>query len=217
MPVGIIAHQVAMVEPYHLLGEEESLEQTVDVLPGKRLVSVGCQQALRGGEDGTLSVALDASALKYESLVVLHRRIKGTLVVELQVDGVVLLPGEFLAPSVKLEVEQMDRDDMRVASASRYHADRSVVARPCIIGVHLVEVYAVHLALREPFGEHSACTLHDGCNHKQLLVAGDDVGKFQISVGYLPEIGFPVCTTMWPGQHNGALRLPFCRKCEIAR
>ena len=53
---------------------------------------MGCQQALRGGEDGALSVALDASALEHESLVVLHRRIKGTLVVELQVDGVVLLP-----------------------------------------------------------------------------------------------------------------------------
>ena len=172
---------------------------------------------MRCGEYRTLAVAFNASAFEHEALVVLHRRIKGTLVVELQVDGIVLLPGKFLAPPVELEVEQMNRDDMRVSLATRYDADWSVVASPCIVGVYLVKVHAVHLSLRKSFGEHPLGTFHDRCNHKQLLVAGDDVGKLQISVGYLSEIRFPVCTTVWPGQHNGALRLPFCRKCEIAR
>ena len=117
MSVGIITHQITMVEPYHIPYMEEIPELAVDVLAGERLVAVRRQQALRCGEERTLAVALYASAFEHEALVVFQRRIEGSLIVELQIDGIVLFPVEFLAPSVELEVEQMDRDDVRIVSA----------------------------------------------------------------------------------------------------
>ena len=217
MSVGVITHQITMVEPYHISYMEEIPEQAVDVLAGERLVAVRRQQALRCSEERTLAVALYASAFEHEALVVLQCRIEGSLIVELQIDGIVLFPVEFLAPSVELEVEQMDRDDVRIVSAARNHADRSVVARPGIVGIHLVEVNAVHLSLRQLFGEHSLGAFQDRCHHQQVFVAGDDVCELQIRVGYLSQIRLPVRSAVWPREHDGALWFPFCGKCEIAR
>ena len=42
---------------------------------------MGGEKALGGGEDGALAVALDASSFEYESRVVLHGGIEGSLVV----------------------------------------------------------------------------------------------------------------------------------------
>lgn len=46
--------------------------------------------------------------------MVFQGSVEGTLVIELEVDGIVFLPCELLAPTIKLEIEQVDRDDERV-------------------------------------------------------------------------------------------------------
>ena len=66
MAVGIIAYQIAVIQPddFEL---EESLQQMVDAVVVERLVAVRRQQALRGGEECTLSVTLDAFLLRARS------------------------------------------------------------------------------------------------------------------------------------------------------
>lgn len=46
MSIGIIADEIAMVEPFHLACMEEILELSVDVILGERLVAVRGEEAL---------------------------------------------------------------------------------------------------------------------------------------------------------------------------
>ena len=114
MSIGIIADEIAMVEPYHLACMEEILELSVDVILGERLVAVRGEEALGCRENRAIAIALDASTLQDEARMVLQGCVEGSLVIELEVDGVVFLPSELLSPTIKLEVEQVDRDDERV-------------------------------------------------------------------------------------------------------
>ena len=79
--VGIIAYQIAVIQPDDSLELEESLQQMVDAVVVERLVAVRRQQALRGGEECTLSVTLDAASFEHEALVVLYIGIEGSLIV----------------------------------------------------------------------------------------------------------------------------------------
>lgn len=67
MAVGIIAYQIAMVQPYHLASLEEILELRLDILTSKRLVAMRSQQALGRSEDGTLAIALYAATFEHKA------------------------------------------------------------------------------------------------------------------------------------------------------
>ena len=114
MSIGIIADEIAMVEPFHLACMEEIFELSVDVILGERLVAVRGEEALGCRKNRSLAIALDASTFQDESRMVFQGSVEGTLVIELEVDGIVFLPCELLAPTIKLEIEQVDRDDERV-------------------------------------------------------------------------------------------------------
>ena len=100
-----------MIEPHNALGMEKVEQLFLNIHPGEWLVAVRRQQALAGGKDGSLSIALYATTFEDKTCMVLKGSLKGSLIVELQVDGIVLLPGKLLAPSVESEVEQMNRND----------------------------------------------------------------------------------------------------------
>ena len=110
MTVGVIADEVAVVEPYNAVSLEEILQKFLQMVAVERLVAVRSQEALRRGEDGTLAIALDAATFEYETLVVVDGAVlESSLVVEVERDGIVFLPSELLAPAVKLEVEERVR------------------------------------------------------------------------------------------------------------
>ena len=109
--IGVVANQIAMIEPHYALGMKKVEQLFLYIYPGERLVAVRRQQALACGKDGSLSIALYASTFEDKTCMVLEGSLKGSLIVELQVDGIVLLPGKLLAPSVESEVEQMNRND----------------------------------------------------------------------------------------------------------
>ena len=92
-----------------------------------------------------------------------------------------------------------------------------MVTCPGIIALYLVEMYTVHLLLIQMVFQQELDTSHVGCSYKQMLIAGNDVCQFQISLAYLWQVGLPIGARMWPCQHDGTLWLPFCWECEIAR
>ena len=134
----------------------------------------------------------------------------------MQGDGIILLPSELFAPAVELEVEDAVRHHPGVLLFAQHHREGAVVAHPGIIAFYLVEQHAAHLFGRELFLELVSGGRHIGCSHKQLLVARDDICQFEISICNFRQIRLPVGAGMWPGEHDGALWLPFGRECEIA-
>ena len=194
---------------------KEILELQLDVLLGEGLVAMGGQETLAGGEDGSLAVALDAAAFEYEAFVVLQCCVERPLVVQLKVDGIVLLPVEFLSPAIELEVEQMDGDDETVVLVLGNQRDGAMVASPCVVAVDFIELDAAHLSVGKSLCEHLPCAFYDGGDHKQTFKTGDGLCQLQIRVGDLPQVGFPVCVSMGPGEHDAALWFPFCGKHEV--
>lgn len=69
--VGIVANEVAVVEPHDALGTQSAFEFGLDFLAGERLVAIRCQEALRRRENRAVTVAFDAAALENEILMVL--------------------------------------------------------------------------------------------------------------------------------------------------
>ena len=73
--VGVVANEVAVVEPHDALGSQSAFEFRLDFLAGERLVAIWCQQALRRCENRAATVAFDAAALENEILMVLQVRV----------------------------------------------------------------------------------------------------------------------------------------------
>lgn len=110
MAVGVVANQIAMVEPDDVLRLEEILQEFFQLLTIERLVAMRRQEALGGGEDGALAVALDATAFEHKSLMVVDRTVlESSLIIQVLRDGIVFLPTELFSPSIKLEVEEGER------------------------------------------------------------------------------------------------------------
>ncbi len=219
MAVGVIADEMAMVYPDNALGMEEVGEQAFHHVAQRQvLVTVRSQEALAGGEDSALAIALDAAAFEDKALMVLHGCIlECTLIVELQVDGIVFLPGKLLSPSVELEVEQVVGDDIVVMFSLGDYRDRSMVACPCVVTVYFVEADTLHLSWRQPSGERSSGALQERSDNEQMLETRDSLGKLQIGLCYLKQIGMPIGVGVGPCEHDAALRFPLCRQYEIAR
>ena len=59
MPVGVVAYEVAVVEPQHTFGVQHFLQALLYLLFVHGLVAVWCKQALACSKDCTLAVALD--------------------------------------------------------------------------------------------------------------------------------------------------------------
>jgi hypothetical protein len=64
------------------------------------------QQTAGGSENSAFAVALDTSSLEYEVQMVFVNTLHQSFVKELFVNLIVQISGEFLTPSVELEVEE---------------------------------------------------------------------------------------------------------------
>ena len=106
MTVGVVAHQVAVIDPDDALSTKTGLQTLLNLQLRQRLIAVRGHEALGGGEDGATAVALDGTALKHEVQTVDILALYATLVVETTVDGVVEAGLELLTPAVETEVEQ---------------------------------------------------------------------------------------------------------------
>ena len=127
--IGVVACQIAVVEPEDALGVERGEQSLFNLLLGEGLVAVGRQEALAGGEDGAAAVALDAATLQDEVEVVLVSTLKNGLFIHVAADFVVERCLELLPPSVELEVEQRGF----FAIEKGYE---TVVASPGVVGGH---------------------------------------------------------------------------------
>ena len=74
--VGVVADEVAVVEPHDALSTEPAFQFGFKLLATQRLVTIRSQQALRGGENGAAAVALDAAALQNEILMAFELKVE---------------------------------------------------------------------------------------------------------------------------------------------
>lgn len=110
MAIGIIANETAVVEPYHTLGTEIFLEAGFNLGLREGLVAMRRHEAIGSGEDGTLAIALDRTALEDEVEVGLVLALYTTGIIEMTIDGIIQIGFELLTPTVELEIE---KDDVR--------------------------------------------------------------------------------------------------------
>ena len=77
--IGVVANQIAMIEPNYALGMKKVEQLFFYIHPGERLVAVRRQQTLACGKDGSLSIALYASTLEDKTCMVLKGSLKSSL------------------------------------------------------------------------------------------------------------------------------------------
>ena len=106
--IGVVAGQLPVVYPEDAVGAKPFLQPLFYLLPGQWLVAMGGHQTTGSGKDRSLAIALDRTALEDEVQMVFIMTMNHALVVEVLVDLVVELSLEFLAPTVKLEVEKAE-------------------------------------------------------------------------------------------------------------
>ena len=101
--VGVVAAEVAVVDPDDALGAEAFFQFFLYLLARAWLVAP--HLALGGGHDGSTSVALDGSSLEHEVGVLLQSMGEVAFFVEVEGDEVVVVGGELAAPAVELELQ----------------------------------------------------------------------------------------------------------------
>ena len=146
MSIGVIACQIAMVEPKHPLCVQDAEEAFLDVGLRKRLVAVRCQQALRGGEDSALSVALYASSFQHHVKVGLVVTVQDVLLVHVPADFVVERSFKLLSPSVETKVKER-------GTLVADEGDEPMVTSPGVVGGHLVQRDVLQGTLGQAFPE----------------------------------------------------------------
>ena len=140
--IGVVAHQIAVIDPHHASGAKPTAQLGVYLLAGEGLVAVRSQQTLAGGKLGAPAVALDAAALEHHVVMVFAAAVEQPLLAEVAGDGIVVLPAELLAPAVEAEVEQH-------GLVAAHEGDGAMVARPGVVGVAAGKDHAVHAGTAE--------------------------------------------------------------------
>lgn len=186
---------------------QPELELLLNVGLRQGLVAMGGKQALAGGEDGAVAVALYGAAFEYE---VVHVTVEAAseqlwLLEECGIDGVVELMLEFLSPSVEAEVEEQWWQVVTVVVFGGGHKGyEGVVACPGVVGgtVH----YGGVLQCGDFFGQVAV----GGNHYQQVFPGGYLASHLHIGVGNIAEDGCPVGADMWPCELHHALLFPFC-------
>lgn len=202
MPVGIIAREIAMIEPKYTFGTKKLVEGVFDIGQGHVRVSVWIGEAGAGGQDGAVPIAFDAAAFKDKVDMAQVGGAKNTMVPELAGDEVVEIGAELAAPSIELEVEQ----DRMVVFAD---GNGTEVASPRVVGGDGGKGDPVQAGLG--LVEEPACFVRgvgDEDDASMVAGVGNDGGEGFLDLG---EKGFPVCGFMGPGHEDAVLFLPFGR------
>ena len=97
-----------MLNPHNPVGKiEDRAQSAVNFCLGQRLVAVGSRLAVAREEDSALTVGVDGSSLKNEVGMILQGTVKDSGIIESDVDGIVEVGLELLAPPVELKVEHV--------------------------------------------------------------------------------------------------------------
>ena len=206
--VGVVACEVAVVEPEDASCVERLEQPGLDLFLCQRLVAVGCKQASACGQDGALSVALDAAAFQHEVEVVLIVPSRDALFRHAPADAVVLPCGELLAPAVEAEVEQM-------RSVGCKQGDEAVVASPGVVGGCLAEGGSLQAFGREMTLEECAYMFGLGRYNNKMYARGDFPCHVDVAACHFGQYGLPIGSGMRPGQLHGTLLVPFCRQYMV--
>ena len=169
----------------------------------ERLVAVWRQQALAGGQDGALAVALDTAAFEDKVEMLLVVSVQYLLGCHSSANAIVELGAELLAPAVELEVEQ-------VSAVWCEQGDEPVVASPCVVGGRFAERDAPKALDRQGFREQGANTKGLWCDDDKLFACCDFPCHFNVATGNLLQHRFPVCRMMRPCQLHSTLFVPLC-------
>ena len=171
MPVGIVAHEVAVVEPHHAAHSEPALQLLFYLGLRQGLITMGRQQALRGGEERALPVGIDGTALEHEVLMVFVACFshKVQALPEFLGNPIVPIGQKFLAPAVEAEVEPDGRLRPFIPFCRRraHQNDGTEVARPSVV---IWQLYHHDVLRRVQLVGH-VVSVHREDDH--LLVAGN--------------------------------------------
>ena len=138
--VGVVADQVAMLEPEHAAQAEFRFQHILDVAPRQLRIARLGQQAAFGRQQRSVAINFQCTAFEHE-VDRLHRRMQRAHRGKPAGQRIVALGGKLAAPAVKDEIEMYEptRAD---------HRDRSVVACPYIVAGNRINV--------QPLGWHAS-------------------------------------------------------------
>lgn len=170
VPVGVVADEISMVEPYDASGMESPAQLFLNFLLGEGLVAVGCQQTGAGSEDGTFAVAFDRPSFKHKVVVNRDGKIEKEMQSHLIGNLIVEVGRKFLTPSIELEIEH------QTATLSVGQCDATMVACPGVVGVAFAENDFFQCLFAERLLQCLAYGSGLGRDNNQPLVVGDDLG-----------------------------------------
>lgn len=195
--VGVVACEIAMMQPKHLSGVEKAEELLLDVVRSEHVVAVGGEQTGGGGEDCATAVGLDAAAFEHEVEVGLVGAGEDAAVTEVAIDAVVVIGCEFHTPPVELEVEQM------TLSVVVECGDEGVVACPRVVGRTGDEADVLGVA------QLATRFVDVGSDDEEGLASGNFVGNLAIAVDDVGQERCPVGVGMRPRELHEVLVMPF--------
>ena len=191
MAIGIVASQLAMINPYDTLGTEHLLQVFLNLLLSHRLIAMGGHQAACRRKDGAASVALNRAALEHEVQLADIFPTNHAIVIQPTIDGIVKLRRELITPAVEPEVEQSHSPTLV------RQGDETMIAGPSVVRGTLIV--------------HRRMPTIVSINRQYRLVTLNCFHHLTIGSRNLIKHRSPVCLRMGPRQLHATLWFPFGR------
>ena len=204
MGIGIIAGQMTVVKPQHTFHAEQFLKFQGHLLLVQRGVPVGIEQTGGSGKQRAATVAFNTAAFKFK---VECRNISAPQqagVVDMAVDGIIILGPELTAPAIETEIDQFGTIGTR-------HSNKGMVACPGVVSRAGMIHDIVRSTTRQLLFKKRTHGGRVGRDDKQLLARGYLKGQMQVAVNNIVKHIFPVGTGMRPRKLNATLLEPFRR------
>ena len=112
MTVGIVAGQVAIVQPQKAFEAQLFTQACFHVGTVKARVAARCQQAFRRGEQRPAPSDSIEPPSSTKSTAFSGAAAKQAMIGQMPVQGIVLLPGELVAPGIETEIQQPGRPSL---------------------------------------------------------------------------------------------------------
>ena len=193
-----------MGEPQQSVSMQPLQESLLYFLLSEWLIAVRCHEALTGGEQCPLAVALYTAPFEHKAEVILIGALQDALLHECAADEVVQLGRELLSPPIETEVQQA------CLAVLLEQGDEAMVACPSIVGGHLTEDHPLHLLLGESGGKQCSHLTYMRGDHQQMFPGGDGLAYVQVALRNFAKDGQPVSSLVRPGQLHSPLGMPFC-------
>ncbi len=197
--VGVVAGQIAVMKPEDAPQAEQLAQRGLDAGLVEMGIAVAVEQALGGGEQRPLAVALDPPPFEDQADGVQGQGAEGAGLVQAAADLVVMVAGELEPPAVEAEIEQsqpllvLDGDGAEIPGPGIV-CGNGVDAHPLQIGAGGAQLGPYRLRL--------------GGDQEHPLVSadlGDDVAEHRLD---LVEAILPVAVGVGPGEQDAVLLFP---------